>query len=74
MSEPNAAAVIALARGPPDLQTLVEAHELFCNIPLETWRRYDAALAECKRLLRAKHIVIKGGEQGDFEFFSLTGT
>jgi hypothetical protein len=75
MNEPDSIAVIAaLARGPPDLQALVAAHELYCNIPRETWLRYGTALAECKRLLRAKHIVIKGGEQGDFDFFSLTGT
>jgi hydroxymethylpyrimidine/phosphomethylpyrimidine kinase len=75
MSEPNSAAVTAaLARGPPDLQALVEAHELYCNIPHETWRRYDVALAKCKRLLRAKHVIIKGGEQADFDFLFLIGT
>jgi hypothetical protein len=75
MSKPSSAAVTAaLAQSPPDLQGLVGAHEFYCSITNETWRRFDAALAEGKRLLRAKHVIIKGGEQADFDFFSFTGT
>jgi hypothetical protein len=76
MRKQNSAAVIAaLARGPPDLQALVEAHEHYSNIPNATWIKYDEALQECQRLLRAKHIIIGGHDyatQGNL--FSLTWT
>jgi hypothetical protein len=76
MRKQNSAAVIAaLARGPPDLQALVEAHERYSNIPNATWLKYDEALQECQRLLRAKHIIIGGHDyatQGNL--FSLTWT
>jgi hypothetical protein len=66
MNKPNNAAVnAALARGPPDLQGLVIAHGFFSNIPGKTWRRYDDALSECKRRLRAKHVAIKTEQQGN---------
>jgi hypothetical protein len=71
MNKPNNAAVnAALARGPPDLQSLVIAHGFYNNIPDKTWRRYDDALNECKRQLRAKHVAIKSETQGNF--FALT--
>jgi hypothetical protein len=76
MSKPDSAAVIAaLARGPPDLQALVEAHELYSNIPNATWLKYDEALQECQCRLRAKHIIISGhGHETQGNFFSLTWT
>ena len=65
-----AAVDAALARGPPDLQGLVIAYGFFSNIPGKTWRRYDEALIESKRQLRAKHVAIKTEMQGNL--FALT--
>lgn len=73
MSKPDSAAVIAaLARGPPDLQALVGAHEFYSNIPDDAWLKYDEALQECQRRLRAKHVVISARDQEtQGNFFSL---
>ena len=72
MRKPNSAAVgAALAKGRShDLQGLVDAHELYCNIPDATWRRYDAALQESQHRLRLMHVAIKSETQGNL--FTLT--
>jgi hypothetical protein len=71
MNKPDEAAVAAaIARGPPDLQALVEAHDFYISIPGNTWRRYDEALTECRRQLRAKHVAINTETQGNL--FALT--